>query len=337
MNRRRLMYAAIAVAALGGLASIAHATPPGKDGRIVFSRYRYREDVFWSELFTANPNGTDERKLTHSLRGYQDEDPDWSPDGSEIVFTRCPPSGDHCSIWSIDVKSGDEVRLSPYVLPGSHPPKYVEDKFPAYSPDGRRIAFVRYSGSFIDGLLMIAEAHLQHARRMLRMPFQGEPQTPVWSPDGRRLVFASPGVPVPGAKQKGQALYVVDADGSHLRRLTPWKLHAGFAPDWSPDGSRILFRTEPPGSRDARGGALYTIRPDGTGLRQLTHLAGDTSVLQMGSFSPDGRSIVFDTTAGAIRGAGSMPDVFVMSADGTDIRPVTRIRNWDGSPDWGPQ
>jgi Tol biopolymer transport system component len=336
MNRRRLMYVAIAAAALGGAASIAHATAPAKDGRIVFTRYRYREDVFWGELFTANPNGTDERKLTHAPRGYQDEDPDWSPDGAHVVFTRCPPSQEHCAIWSVAVKSGDEVRLSPYVLPGSNPPKYVEDKFPAYSPDGRRVAFVRYSGGHVNGILMVADARLQHARPLLR-EFGGAPRTPVWSPDGRRIAFSD--FNDDGTRLKplhGLALYVVGAYGGNLRRVTPWGLRAGLAPDWSPDGTRILFRTEPPGSRDAGRGALYTIRPAGTALRRLTHLPSDTRVLQLGSYSPDGNSIAFGTTAAAVVAAGVLPDIFVMSTDGTDIRPVTRIRNWDGSPDWGP-
>jgi TolB protein len=338
MNRRRLMYFAVAVVAIAGVGSRAHATAPGKDGRIVFSRYRYREDVFWSELFTANPNGSGERKLTHSPRGYQDEDPDWSPDGSHVAFNRCPPSQQGCAIWAVDVQTGHEVRLSPYVLPGSRPPKFVEDKFPAYSPVVLdEIAFVRYSGSMIFGSLMIADAGLQHARPLLRTPYGGSAQTPVWSPDGRRLAFAS--INDPGTRLRpvnGMALYVVDADGSDLRRLTPWKLRAGFAPDWSPDGSRILFRTQPHGSADATNGALYSIKPDGTGLRRLTHFPRGTGVLQMGSYSPDGKSIVFDTTAGATPGAGLLPDVFVMTVDGTDIRPVTRIKNWDGSPDWGP-
>jgi hypothetical protein len=86
---------------------------------------------------------------------------------------------------------------------------------------------------------------------------------------------------------------------------------------------------------DFRQGNLYTVRPDGTRLRQLTHFASSVRVLQTGSYSPDVASIIFATTAGATRGLGLLPDVFVMRADGTDIRPVTRSRNWDGSPDWG--
>jgi Tol biopolymer transport system component len=71
--------------------------------------------------------------------------------------------------------------------------------------------------------------------------------------------------------------------------------------------------------------------------RQLTHFSGKTR-LSVGSYSPDGESIVFSTVVGAVNPPGAtLTDVFVMSADGTDIRPVTRARNWDGSADWGPR
>src|SRR5262249_34595143 len=82
---------------------------------------------------------------------------------------------------------------------------------------------------------------------------------------------------------------------------------------------------------------LFTTRPDGTGLRQLTHFRGLTK-LTVGSYSPDGESIVFSTVVGAVNPPGAtLNDVFVMTADGTDIRPVTRSRNWDGEADWGPR
>jgi Tol biopolymer transport system component len=51
---------------------------------------------------------------------------------------------------------------------------------------------------------------------------------------------------------------------------------------------------------------------------------------------PDGSQIVFATTSGATDPARGLPDLFVMRAEGTDIRQVTHSKNWDGWPDWGP-
>ena len=75
---------------------------------------------------------------------------------------------------------------------------------------------------------------------------------------------------------------------------------------------------------------IYVVRPDGTGLRQLTRFKAGTAVLSY-SFSPDGKWIMF-----AKSGKGGEPDIFVMRANGTDIRPVTRTNTWDSAPDWEP-
>jgi len=64
----------------------------------------------------------------------------------------------------------------------------------------------------------------------------------------------------------------------------------------------------------------------------LTHFPASDRVLP-GSYSPDGRLIVFETTAGAVGGA---PDVFVMNSDGTEIHQVMKTRNFETQADWGP-
>jgi hypothetical protein len=58
---------------------------------------------------------------------------------------------------------------------------------------------------------------------------------------------------------------------------------------------------------------------------------------RQGARRPFAGRLLTPVTASATRCLGLLPDVFVMSADGTDIRPVTRSCNWDGSPDWGPR
>jgi Tol biopolymer transport system component len=75
---------------------------------------------------------------------------------------------------------------------------------------------------------------------------------------------------------------------------------------------------------------IYTVRPDGTGLTQLTRFAGDVEVLSS-SYSPDGKWIVFSRT-----GQGGLPDLYVMQADGSNVRPLTRTAKWDSAPDWVP-
>ena len=187
--------------------------------------------------------------------------------------------------------------------------------------------------------LVITDANGRRPRTLVWLgPWKGDPQIPAWSPDGKRLVFLGKYMT---SKTNGtgcicRALYVINSNGNGLRRPDA-TVRYGPADkvDWSPDGTTILFRTHPGEDLAASGygGNLYTIHPDGTGARsQLTHFPSSKRVV-MGSYSPDGTSIVFETNAGAL-GPG-LTDIFEMSAEGTGLRQITRTRNFEGAADWG--
>jgi len=324
---------------LGLAAAVAHATAPGKNGRIAFVRYRLSDNPVWAEIWVINPDGSRERQVSYAPRGYVDLAPDWAPDGSRIVFERCAPNHGRCTIWSVKPDGSGEKMLSPSCRSGSCP----DDSEPSYSPDGRELAFVRFGAG--KDAIVVADTSLRHPREVFsfgRVPGRPNVDSPAWSPDGKQLAFVVSNENGTSFKPvDGVAIEVVNVDGNGRRRLTPWKLRAGTwdGLDWSPDGGRILFRTKQSTRTDA-GGNLYTIRPDGTGLRQLTHfkaLDPLPGALRVGSYAPDGSSICFATyhNAAEAGATSSLPDVFVMSADGTNVRPVTRALNWDGDPDWG--
>ena len=123
----------------------------------------------------------------------------------------------------------------------------------------------------------------------------------------------------------GVALFIVKANGTGVRQVTPWALRAGGRADWSSDGRRIVFRTIP---LDDVGGDIYTIRPDGSGLRRLTHFPPTVRLGELG-FSPDEKRIVFSM------GPDNSRDMFVMSANGGRIKPVAQTELSENSPDWG--
>ena len=150
---------------------------------------------------------------------------------------------------------------------------------------------------------------------------------PGWSPSGRRLTFvrqtAHP------SRNGLQALFVVNRDGSHARRLSPWALRAGHHPDWSPLGGRIVFTSNADGADPNRPSNIYSIRPNGKGLRQLTHASAGQLYLSS-SYSPDGHWLTFAMEPSPNANA----QVFVMRSNGTGLHTVTGPDAWSSAPDW---
>lgn len=327
------MVAAVAATVVGA----AEATAPAKSGMIAFQRFAFQDHPVVTEIVVANPDGSGQRGITHAPNGYFDGEPDWSPDGTRVAFQRCAPDESHCAIWSAKVDGSGARRVTSASDRGSVLPECLEENSPTYSPDGKLIAFECFTRPSAKRLLfsiVVMDGQGHNRRVVVHGSARAGVGRPQFSPDGERLVFDHQNI---GAKPKnGHATYVINLDGTGMRRVTPWHLRAGDHPDWSPDGTRILVRSLANGPDFLRQGNLYTVRPDGTGLRKLTHFPPSVNLLQNGSFSPDGTSIVFATTKGATKTARSnLPDIFTMRVDGSGIRPVTRVRNWDGSPDWG--
>ena len=148
------------------------------------------------------------------------------------------------------------------------------------------------------------------------------------SPDGRFILFERHNSPL-RRPRLGQAIFVMNADGTNVHRVTPWKLRGGDNPDWAPDSSRILFRSQE--EADAERAQLYTVRPDGTGLTQLTNFPYEHKRVFSASFSPHGDQIVY-ARANDDKEHG---DLWVMNADGTNPRPRYAVPAADSAPDWG--
>jgi TolB protein len=341
MQSSRFVTAAALVAvvvAAAATATVASATAPGKNGQIAFRRY-FDQAHEWGAIFTINANGKGEQQVTQPPSNTLDDQPDWAPDGSRIVFERCA-SGTGCRVAAVRPDGSDLQYLTPQCSESAPGPDACLDiRGPAYSPDGTKIVFAWVTGPdkvFGDGsdqaegmALDIMNADGTGRTQILKLgPYEADLNYAQFSPDGKRLVFEQHNSPL-GKPSHGRAVFVVNVDGTGLQQVTPWALDAGDAPDWSPDGSLLVFRSY--AETPAKQSQIYVARPDGSGLKQLTHFKQGTWV-GSSSFSPDGKWI----TSGAM-GKGGNADNYVMRRNGKAWRPITRTQAWDSAPDWGPR
>jgi TolB protein len=334
----RALAAAVLVALAAGAG--AAATPPGQNGKLAFRRF-FNPAHTWGAIFTANPDGSGVRQLTHPPRSVTDMEPDWSPDGKEILFWRLDGNGcgPACETDEIDVVApdGSDLRRLAYDPPGKgcqrhgKPVGGICRSVPEWSPDGKEIAFqCQVQPSATDpgySRICVMDADGSNVRELPQTPATGlSDGAPAWSPDGKEIAFNR------GVGDQ-HAVFVMNADGGEARQVTPWAL-AGAQPDWSPDGRRLVFYSNYQGPAKVSAN-LYTINPDGTGLVQLTHASGGATQYLSPSFSPDGKWIAVGRTPGV--GADGNADVYVMRADGSDLTDVTRSAIWDSGVDWGPR
>ena len=195
-----------------------------------------------------------------------------------------------------------------------------QDRYPSWSPDGKRIVFTTYSGEqdFVPANanpdIYVIDADGKNQQRLTNDPHSE--WDPSWSPDGK-IAFTY-------SKDQNWAfrpgrIYVMDADGKNPRRLTNDDLPE-WDPSWSPDGKRIAF-TSSGGGRFRR---IYVMDADGGNEQRIaTHPFSED---WEPAWSPDGKRIAF----GSWREGNT--DIYVMNADGENPRRLTR----NAAPDWGP-
>ena len=261
-------------------------------------------------LWLVKADGSDLHELAPGQPATQplrDKGPaDWSPDGNHIAFMT---GNNGVFIYETDV-AGTAPRL--ISTDCAKTPNDCLEFFPAYSPDGKRLAFIRLTDkppTPPSGVVAIRD--LSNGKvTLLESTRQGPPNqelgAPVWSPDGTRLVYFQLPKDADGAPTGSSELMIVGADDTGRHALTTPGVAAGD-PGWSPDGSLIVFSNEPIHNWNDAGLAdhpdIYVIHPDGTGLKRLTSDEGSGAP----SWMPDGRILYF-----------SQRGLWLMGADGSN-------------------
>src|SRR5689334_648786 len=241
-----------------------HDSPaPSPDGKMLvyINVVGHRE-----QLFIMNVDGTGAVQITHDDADH--EDPAWSPDGKTIAFVYMKDNLEIISLMNSD--GSNVQQLSPKNVKAIHPnwspdgsklayctdddlaPPRKNDAdiividlatrrattlitggvntYPAWSPDGKHIAFRRMLGE-MNSEVFVANADGSDAHNLTNHPaFDGWPS---WSPDGTKIAFAS-------NRNSSYQIFIMNADGSEVRLLANTEGRA-TAPQWARDGKRIYF------------------------------------------------------------------------------------------------
>jgi Tol biopolymer transport system component len=189
-------------------------------------------------LWTMHPDGSDPVQLT-SVAG--DVSPSWSADGTRLVFESSTGAG----LSVVNADGSGRVQIT----------GVATDAYPSWSPDGTRIAFSRSPGPGPQLQLYLVQPD---GSGLMQLPTPGITDCiyPRWSPDGTRLAFS-------GYDANGSSVWIVNDDGSGLRRVTPTDMEA-FTPSWSPTGDRLAFYGQAFTGLGDDG--IYVVRPDGSEL-----------------------------------------------------------------------
>lgn len=194
-----------------------------------------------------------------------------APVNGRIAYA-APNLGGVSQIWAMDQDGTHITQLTASTVPSDHP---------AWSPNGRRIAYD--SGGIIttmnpDGTGAVALV-------------AGGASDPAWSPDGSRIAFAAAGIKVMNANASGQVSLTTSGQGFQHTR-----------PAWSPDGTKIAFNYTTGGGR-----GIMVMNADGTNMGNLP-----CGICYDPAWSPDGTKIAY--------GKGLTPalGLYVINLDGTD-------------------
>jgi alpha-tubulin suppressor-like RCC1 family protein/Tol biopolymer transport system component/subtilisin family serine protease len=266
-----------------------------------------------------------ERTLTLKAKAFKHG---WLPGGvksADFIFpatqptpapTPVPGAGNQPIAFSRSLSNGPDIFLMNPDGTGevNLTNRQGSDYDPAWSPDGKKIAFVTLRG--FDGKTKIYVMNADGTDPKNLSYSSNEDSAPAWSPDGTQIAFVSYGVNFPSR------IYVMNTDGTGRRPVG--EIEGVGSPSWSPDGQSIVFTSM------GRSSEIWAARVDGGSTVRLTNNSWSE---QMPVYSPDGRKIAFVSDR---HGDIYNNEIYVMNADGTNPVRLTNSPGWDGSPSWSP-
>jgi Tol biopolymer transport system component len=278
----------------------------------------------------------------------------WTPDGQSLAFVDRNSPGEPFSIFSIPLRGGPRRRLT------TPPLGTFGDTYVAFSPDGRRLAVVRYPNQYQSDVFVmpVDEPESERVER-LTTGFAGMAGID-WSPDGRAIVFGSHQglwkVPLTRARKptrvaafnggvrfpsfsrtisSGSSIRL--AYESEIRDVNIWRWDpvrrepSKFAgstwyddfPAVAPGGDRVAFASNRTGENE-----IWVADADGANPQQVTFHRGP--VVMAPAWSPDGKRLAFSSEVGGNR------DIYVIRPDGSQSTRITTAPSEETNPSWSP-
>jgi Tol biopolymer transport system component len=235
-------------------ATPAAATTTGAAGRIAFIA-----DVGgYDHLSLMRPDGSGKTDLDPGFAGF-DDNPAWSPDGTQLAFDRGTSKDSGHEIWLVDANGSNLIKLT------TESKNAIE---PSWAPDGTHLVY--QVGSKI---ATIATDGTERTELALG-------SGPDWAPDNSRITFQRSVDGVPD-------IFLVNPDGTELHNITKTTDQEEHTPSWSPDAKSIVFQ------RSGGDSDVWSMRRDGTFQIVLSRDFSTPGEDLAPSYSPDGTRIVF--------------------------------------------
>jgi Tol biopolymer transport system component len=302
-----------------------------------------------------------ERILTEGYLSAKDADGpflSWSPDSRWLAVVGSFKPDGAMALWLISLESNEKRKLT-------FPPEGSGDSCPAFSPDGRSLAFCRWPESGRSDLFVLdlsSDLKPRGDPKCLNVG-KGGAASPAWTADGRSLVFSTWGDFQPrlwrvekSGSSPPQLLAWIGANGcspaisrrgnrlAYAQGISDWNIwrmeitspksnaslprklvsstRSEYAPQLSPDGKKIAFKSDRSGSRE-----IWVCDVDGANPVQLTYFGRDT-ISWIQRWSPDGKRLTFSSNF------EGHDDVYVVNANGGSPQRLTFGPHGSSNPSW---
>jgi Tol biopolymer transport system component len=268
------------------------------------------------------------RGMLSGTAEHINEEPAWSPDGSQIAFTSDRGGNDDIYVMNSNGGNLRQLTSDPFAALFFNWGN-AADFAPAWSPNGKQIAFVsgrnNSSLTYVDTDIFIMDANGQNVTQWKGSRPYAADKYPEWSPDGCCIIFASS--PYTASGETGVSnIYLGSKNPGSEADITNLTLVDAMDsdPSWSPDGKQVVFS-----SYQDDNWHIYVMNKDSSGLVQLTFGEGSEAEISP-VWSPDGTRIAYTGVLGA------RADIYRINVDGSQMVKLTNGAANSYLPAWSP-